>query len=203
MKRPDEDFGSTIRLVAAAQKGDAQALEDLFARYLPRARQIAALRMGYRVRQLHDVEDIVQDALVRVLSGIERFEHQSEGSFRNWLGQCIENAVVDSARKGAAKKRGAGNVRRFGDFGASAPLSALFAGKGPTPSQVVQGAEMETRIEEALLQLPKHYRDVLVQRQLCEMSYAEIADSMGFTEEATARKACSRAIHKLREMLGD
>ena len=195
------ELGRTIELVQSAQSGNAEALEELFTRYLPTVRQIAALRMGYRMRQMLDVEDIVQEALLSVLRGIDRFEHNSEGSFRNWLSNCVECAVIDHSRRASAKKRGEGKVRRFGDYNASQRLSSAFAGGGPTPSQIAQGTELEELLEDALLKLPEHYRQVLVQRQLCEMSYKEIAESMGFTETATARKACSRAAKKLKDLL--
>ena len=195
------ELGKTMALVQSAQEGSDEALDELFARYLPTVRQIAALRMGFRMRQMLDVEDIVQDSLLAVLRGIDRFEHSSEGSFRNWLSNCVECAVIDNSRRAAAKKRGEGKVRRFGDYRSEQRLSSVFAGGGPTPSQIAQGAEFEEILEDALLKLPKHYREVLIQRQLCEMSYKEIADSMGFTEEATVRKACSRAAKKLKELL--
>ncbi len=40
----------TTCLVLAAQGGDRDALEGLFRRYLPRVRQIVALRLGYSLR---------------------------------------------------------------------------------------------------------------------------------------------------------
>lgn len=42
----DATFHHTVSLVKKAQDGDRQAMEDLFVRYLPRVRQIVALRLG-------------------------------------------------------------------------------------------------------------------------------------------------------------
>ena len=191
----------TTCLVRSAKAGDRQALEDLFARYLPRVRQIVALRLGERQRRFIEAEDIVQEAFLKALQGLERFEHRSEGSFRNWLARCVECEIVDSVRRLKARKRGGGKVRLFGDFCTESLFSSVFAGREPTPSKVAEAREAEERIEEAILELPEHYREVIILRQLCEMSYAEVASLMGFVQEETARKACSRAIQKLKRAL--
>ena len=63
---PAESYEATLELVGAAQKGDRSALEALFERYLPRVRQIVALRMGRRLNQVVEFDDIAQDVLLKV-----------------------------------------------------------------------------------------------------------------------------------------
>jgi len=195
------DFQTTVFLVRAAQKGEGQALEDLITRFLPFVRRIVALRMGKRLRSFLDHEDILQEVLIKIFQGIDRFAERSEGSFRNWLSRCVECELTDSARKARAKKRGGGNVIRFGDCSSSLPLSSVIPARSPTASAILRGKEMEERIEEALLEMPKQYREVIILRILCGMSYQEVARTMGFAQESTARKAFSRALRKLEEML--
>lgn len=191
----------TTRLVGAAQKGDRRALEELFSRYLPRVRQIVALRMGRRQRQILEVDDIAQEALLRVFQGLERFERRSEGSFRNWLARLVESEVAGAARKANAKKRGGGKVRLFSDLAPEGLRSTIFPGRGRTPSEIAEEKEMERRIEDALLALPRHHREVIILRRLCELPYEEVARELGFAEATTARKAHSRAMQKLRDLL--
>jgi RNA polymerase sigma factor (sigma-70 family) len=57
-------------------------------------------------------------------------------------------------------------------------------------------------MEECLLKLPERYREMIVLRSLCGMSYAEIAAKIGAEKEATVRQIYFRAVHKLREALG-
>jgi RNA polymerase sigma-70 factor (subfamily 1) len=200
--RPD-DFSTTIALVEAAQAGDRTSLEKLFERYLPRVRRIVAMRTGRRLRQSEDVEDIVQETLLEVLQGIDRFESRSEGSFRNWLARCVEHRIIDAARRQASKKRGGGAERRFGDFASDDLHASIFAGREPAPSAILRGRELGERLEEAILALPEHHREIIILRALCDMSYAEIARTMGFAEETNARMAFSRALEKLRKAIGD
>ncbi|MEM7231280.1 MAG: sigma-70 family RNA polymerase sigma factor [Planctomycetota bacterium] len=203
---PDEsdtpaDFGLTIQLVEEARGGDDAALDALFSRYLPRVRQIVALRTGHRLRQFVDVEDLVQDALVEVLRGLDKFEARSEGSFRNWLARCVESQIAMRAREANAKKRGSGNVRRMGDFG-SVLHSSIFPGQHDTPSALARGNELADSLESALLEMPSHYRELIILRCICSMEYAEIATAMGFDQETAARMAFSRALKKLKETIG-
>lgn len=195
------ELSTTIRLVESARKGDRQALEDLFQRYLPRVRRIVAFRMGQRLRQLAEREDLVQEVLLRVFEGLDRFEHRSEGSFRNWLAHAVQAAIVDESRKVAAKKRGQGKVRRLGDFG-SELLAAAIPIPQPTPSEIARARETEEELEAAILALPAHHRELIVLRHLCDLSYREIAELMRLSTEETARRASNRALARLKKSLG-
>ena len=201
-KSENPSSGATVVLVRAAQSGDRQAVEQLFARYLPRVRQIVALRLGPRLRQVVDVEDVVQEALLRVFESMDDFAERSEGNFLNWVSRCVEHEIASQARKFRAQKRGGGKVVRFSDRPSkTAQGTSMFMGRGPTPSAIVQGQELEERILMVLLGMPKVYREALILRHLCAMSYSEVAKTLGFRSEATARKACSRAVSKLNELV--
>jgi len=54
--------------VRAAQKGDAAAIDGLFARYLPRVRRMVASRMRMPVSELAEVEDVVQETMLDALA---------------------------------------------------------------------------------------------------------------------------------------
>lgn len=200
---PDRDPGlrSTTRLVGAARGGDRHALEALFERYLPRVRQIVAVRLGKRQRQILEVDDIAQETLLKIFQGLERFEHRSEGDFRNWLARLVECEIADAVRYANAKKRGGGKVRLFCDVGSDSLRSSIFPAGGPTPSEAARAKEREESLEDALIALPRHHREVIVLRRLCGLSYEEIAAELGFRQAETARKAYSRAMGKLKESL--
>jgi len=100
----------TVRLVRAAQSGDQRSIEALFERYLPRVRQIVALRLGYRTRDFAVHDDLVQEALVRAFRGLDRYEERSEGTFRNWVATCVANTVRNWFRDEKAARRGGGRA---------------------------------------------------------------------------------------------
>lgn len=191
----------TLDLVRRAQAGDPVALNSLFERYLPRVRQIVGLRLKHRSSYFDDFEDLVQESLLKALKSLDTFHEKSEGTFRNWMSHCVQSVVIDQGRAGRAKKRGGGNVRRFSEIEAESLTSTVFAGQGPSPAEVACKREMEEQLEQAIWDLDEHYREAIILRSLCEMSYADVAEAMGFAQEATARKVCSRAVKKLRERL--
>jgi DNA-directed RNA polymerase specialized sigma24 family protein len=93
--QPQEDLGLTRRELRAAQTGDREALDALFARYLPRVRAMVAARAGRTLRQLADVEDLVQETMQDALLGLPQVDQQSEGLFAHWLARCVENNLPD------------------------------------------------------------------------------------------------------------
>jgi RNA polymerase sigma-70 factor (ECF subfamily) len=198
----DGPFETTIHLVRSAQQGDRRALEDLFARYLPRVRQIVAFRLGLRPSQLEEHEDIVQEALLDTFRNLERYEERSEATFRNWVSQCVVNAIRMHFRREGAEKRGKGKVRLFGSFESEDTSAIVFASNAATPSAIYADKELTAKVEAAILGLKEHWREVIVQRLFCEMSYAEIGAELGLREEATARKLFSRAMAELRRACG-
>ena len=185
---------NTEELVDESQKGDPLAVEELFRRYLPRVRQIVALRMGRQLRQFTGVDDIAQDVLMKAFRDLDRCANKSEGSFRNWVAKSVQSEVCSAARRAKSLKRGGGKHRE-------PLLSSLLMGREPTPSEAAQRVEQEERIERALLALPEHHREVIILRALCGMSFEEIAAEMGFRTEANARKAFSRGRAKLSETI--
>jgi RNA polymerase sigma-70 factor (ECF subfamily) len=195
----------TADLVKAAQEKDRQALEALFERYLPRVRQIVALRVGRRLRQMDELEDIAQEALLGIFQALPGFEHRSEGTFRNWVARCVEREILHHVRDRGAKKRGGGKVRRFADCGSQDLLSSIAAKNVPRASELARANELRDRIEKTLLEMPEQHREVIILRCLCEMSYGEIGQTLGFAKEASVRKALSRALKELAQgaLLGE
>ena len=104
-------------------------------------------------------------------------------------------------RNDAAQKRGGGKVKRFTDFAESLAESIFADGDCLPPSHQARVREDEARIEAALLQLSQRYREVINLRVYCEMSYQEIADTMGLTTANTANVLFLRARHQLGKLL--
>ena len=74
-------------LVRAAQAGDPWARDQLVDAYLPLVYNI----VGRALNGHHDVDDVVQDTMLRALDGLGRL--RSPDSFRSWLVAIAMNAV--------------------------------------------------------------------------------------------------------------
>jgi RNA polymerase sigma-70 factor (ECF subfamily) len=188
----------TPRLVVLAQQGKTEAMNVLLCRYVPRVRKIVTIRMGPKLKGVVDPDDVVQDALTQVFSGIRLFKPITEGSFRNWVARLTENEIIDHLRK-ATTKRETFERRALRGHEAGVSLSKLMAPDGDWPSKKAEQRELEAKVEEALSQLPKHHREIIVLHTLCEMEFTEVAVTMGFESANTARQMYFRAMEKLRE----
>ncbi|MCA8941779.1 MAG: sigma-70 family RNA polymerase sigma factor [Planctomycetes bacterium] len=191
----------TVVLVERAQADDATALNQLFARFLPRVRRIVAVRLHCTSRDLLDLDDVVQDSMVDAFRGLSKFDIESDGKLCAWLSKIVENRIRMTLRSAKAKKRGGGAVRRFSDASGSFRESAVPGG-GATPSQNAQGGELGDRIEDNLQLLTERQREVIVHRFFCDMSYDEVAEAMGLDGPDSARAIYSRALRALGSRIG-
>ncbi len=196
------DCGSdpTTDLVLAAQQGSRSALDMLFVRYLPRVRQIVALRLGRPVRDIYAYEDIVQDALLNVFMRLRSFDAASEWRFRNWAATCVTNSVREHFRRARAGKRG-GDLPSY-PYESQDLLATVVAGEDADPVKLAELAEFSERIEAALLSLPQTQRELIIKARLCGMSAAAIAGDADPVKMARIRKQLSRALRRLARELG-
>ncbi|MER6355689.1 sigma-70 family RNA polymerase sigma factor [Streptomyces sp. NPDC001634] len=80
-------------VIAAARAGDRGALEELSSRTLPLVYSVAARAHPYR----DDVDDIVQETMMRILRGIGGLERPE--AFRSWVITITVNEVRDHIRR--------------------------------------------------------------------------------------------------------
>ena len=173
----------TVALVRKAAVGDEEAFTGLFERHFQRVLRMTALRLGHLLRERRDeVEDAVHEAFADVFQrirggGITGLD--TDGSFRRYIGRAASNAVLQGHREQRAAKRGGGRVRRQRDL-VAADDSTLFGwvrSPDPGPSTVAYQADLEERLERAVLALDEPYRTAIELRAFADMSYAEIAAS--------------------------
>ena len=106
------------------------------------------------------VDDAVQDTLLAVAAGIAGF--RGEAAFLTWLDRVARNAA-----------RGVRARQRRSPSPVSSPIE--------TPSLAARLSSLvadEQVIEAALLDLPDDYREVLMLREVDDLSYEEIAERL-------------------------
>jgi len=93
------DPESSFELIRRVQQGDADALERLLARYVPRLRRWASGRLPRYARDLADTQDLVQEAVVRTLRSLKGFDDRGEGALQAYLRQAVMNRIRDELRR--------------------------------------------------------------------------------------------------------
>jgi RNA polymerase sigma-70 factor (ECF subfamily) len=91
--RPKESMEEVRRLVARAQKGDRDALEELYLMHFDRIYSYLHMSVGNR----HDAEDLTTQTFLKMLESIKRFRWQS-APFSAWLFRIAHNLAMDHFR---------------------------------------------------------------------------------------------------------
>ena len=131
-----------------------------------------------------DAQDLVQEALIRVRRGLERYE---PGSLEGWLARIVTNVFLDEVRR---------RRRR--------PTSALpddperMLPPSPAADEVQMGLSNE--IQAALATLSEEFRVPVVLCDVADQSYEQIALTLG-VPVGTVRSRIHRGRRQLRALL--
>lgn len=113
-----------------------------------------------------EAEDIVQEAYAKALKGFASF--QPGTNFRAWMYRILRNCFLNS-RTGLRA-----TVALDGDD----EQNLLPADTATPESILIAQADRET-VQQALAELPVHFREILLLCEVEEMSYQEIAETLG------------------------
>jgi RNA polymerase sigma-70 factor (ECF subfamily) len=189
MDHLDASEESTLSLLTRAHAGDRLAMDDLFARYLPRLRRWASGRLPRWARDLADTPDLVQETLIQVFKRVDGFEHRGEGAFQAYLRQAVMNRIRNE-------------IRNAGRRPERVELDEDKADDRLSPLEAAIGSEAVERYETALQRLGDEERELVVARLEMGLTYAELAAAVGKPSADAARMAVTRAIARLIEAMG-
>lgn len=165
--------------------GDSEAGDELVRRY---ARPL----LGYLYRlggTTAVAEELHQQTWVSVIEHLDRFSQTNPGGFRAWLFRIATNKATDYWRRARSRKK------------LDEGLRLVQEQVSEDASMRVESAQMAQRVQQAIEQIPEVYRQVLLMRYYSNMSFAEIARTLGCPLN-TALGRAHKGILKLRELLG-
>ena len=149
-------------LVQAAAGGDRAALDTLLRRHYDRIFAVCRRITGNDA----DASDAAQDALISIVRSIGRFDGRA--SFSTWAYRIATNASLDELRR---RRRRPALVDDRADGHDSAIVDP---DAGPRVEAVVDRMALDA----ALAQVPETFRVPLVLRDVADLDYAEIAESL-------------------------
>lgn len=196
----------TEELVRQARGGDLTAASRLIDRHRDRLRRMVAVRMDTRLVSRLDPSDVVQEALLEAHRQLPSYLHDSPMAFYPWLRQIAWNRLVDLHRRHILARHRSVNrevslERQVADQ-STQRLAALLLSRESGPVSRMLREEMRLRIHEAIGHLPAEFREVLILRQLEQLSIAEIVEVVG-VPEGTVKSRHFRALTVLRALLED
>lgn len=174
--------------VDAARRGDESAFESLVHLYEKRVFALAVRMCGNQ----EDAAEAAQEAFLAAWQGLRFF--RGDSSFSTWLYRLTSNACVDLLRREGRHRSAAGPSLDDEELNRDVPDTA------PSPQEEAERRELRTQIEEGLRALSPEHRQVLVLREMHQLSYDEIADTLDL-DVGTVKSRISRGRKQLRNFL--
>jgi RNA polymerase sigma-70 factor (ECF subfamily) len=167
-------------LLAKARGGNLFAFEEIVRRYQRRV-YATALRI---VRRHELADEVAQEAFLRAFESLGRFDLARP--FGPWICRIAANLAISHVRSPAAREQ---------------PLPETAPEPPSTAPDALSGlleSEAGAVLDRALSELPPEQRAVFVLRVCEEMSYREIAETLGI-QMGTVMSRLARARERLRE----
>jgi len=171
-------------LVARAKAGDAEAWGDLYREYAPAIFRFCRRALPTR----EDAEDATTEVFMKIREKLDQYD--ATRPFSAWLYRVAANHCWDTLRRRKIRQD------KETDDLETVPL------EHPDPNQLDQLIDRRTseEVRRALDKVGSRARMALVMRYYSDMSYDEIADSLG-VRRAFVGVVLLRARHELRQAL--
>ena len=190
-KEMPDSFKDRLHADAAVNR-----LGNILERFRPYLRTVARQRASSLGRRL-DSSDIVQDTLMSALRGWAGFNGTTEGEFAAWLRQILIRRTIDLVRqKDASETRKANWAKQNSKYEDFNGFCARRIRENHCPQQHVVDREMTETVMEAVQNLPKDYREIIMLRHFRGLSLDEAATHMCRSYDS-AEKLWARGLARL------
>jgi RNA polymerase sigma-70 factor (ECF subfamily) len=180
----DPDAG----LVARWQDGDAGAFEELVRRHQGRVYRLVLRMLG----NAQEAEDVAQEAFLSLHRHGHRFRR--EARFSTFMYRVATNAALN-------RRRRLSRIRaREEEFALRQAAGDDLPATPRDPEGAAVGAEVQVRVQQALLSLPPDLRAAIILYDIEGQSYRDIAAILG-VPEGTVKSRIHRARGSLRDRL--
>ncbi len=184
MNDPDDS------LVREAKTGDKAAFGKLVNKYYE---MVYAVVFGV-LHHREAAKDVAQEVFLKVFRELTGFEGKAK--FKTWLYRVSVNAALDQVRK----RRPSESLDATDKSADDDEPPVVITDKSPGPRDRAAQRELRVLLDQAIEQLSADHRAVLVLREWQELSYEEIAETLG-VEIGTVMSRLHYARKKLGELL--
>jgi RNA polymerase sigma-70 factor (ECF subfamily) len=187
------DDSVEARFIERLRARDERAFNDLVKQYERRVFGLLLRLIGRR----DEAEDLAQEVFVQVFKAIGGF--RGEAKLSTWIFRIAVN-LSKNRTKYLARRR-VDSQDHFDGVGDDAPLHGA---KDATmaviarPDELLSGIELEAIVERSIAELEPEFREVLILRDVEDMSYEEIAEITGLAD-GTVKSRIHRARLQLKE----
>ena len=167
-------------LDATCRSGDLSAFDTLYERHIKGVYSF----IFYRTMDRQTAEDLTSQTFLKALEHIRTF-NPDKGAFSTWLYRIARNTVTDHFRS----LRPTGDLEEVWDMASDDDATAFAS-----------ASESARHLHEALRNLDRNKREIIILRMWQNLSYKEIAEITG-KSEASCKMTFSRTVAQLRDQL--
>jgi RNA polymerase sigma-70 factor (ECF subfamily) len=184
-------------LVDRFKNGDAAAFDEMVSRYWDRIFSM----VNQLLRNPQDAEEVTQDAFIRAHKGLSNF--RGDSAFSTWLYQIATNLARNRYWYWWRRKRDK-SISLDAPLGndSTTTLAEILPAEVDTPDDITVNREFVARISGGMERLGAKHREILILRNVKNLSYEEIAKILGISV-GTVKSRIARARESLRSKLGE
>jgi RNA polymerase sigma-70 factor (ECF subfamily) len=182
---------SVSEIIACAVEGDELSKRRLYEEHYAPAFRLACLLL----RDTRDAEEVVQDAFVYAFRNLERYDAE-RGSFWTWLRVILVSRCRNKRRRQQLPRVSLDLFKGIGLMPADPEPAA-------NPGPALERSEMRRRIWDALQQVSQGARDALILRYYEGLSYAEVGETLGCSNDAARSRVAHGKVQMRRLLIAD
>ncbi len=183
------------QFVARLVARDEGAFNELVTTYERRVFALVFRMLGRR----DEAEDLAQEVFVQVFKAIDQFRGESKLStwiYRIAVNLC-KNRTKYLSRRHAGKQDDLDAIHERSAF---ASARGVVVGEASRPDELVEGMQLEIVVKRAIAQVDQDFREVMVLRDVEDLSYEEIASVTGLPA-GTVKSRIHRGRAQLRALV--
>ncbi len=189
---PNEEVNGLVR---RCMQGDGHAWRQIVALHHRRVYGLCYRFTGSSA----DSEDLTQEVFLKVYRSLQSFDVE-RGSFQSWLTALTRNLLVDHFRRNRSTQGTQSLDAGWDDPEAAAAPIETLPGSETDPLTRAMQRELSSLIQKALLKVSPDLREAVILRDLHDMDYREIAETLRIPE-GTVKSRISRGRMELARLL--
>lgn len=184
------DTVDDLHLLAACRKGDTHAFEQLVLRH-----QRSLYNVAFRISGNEaDAAEIVQDTFLITWRKLAEF--RGEAKLSTWLTSIAINQARSRWQQNRQKQLREKSLDCPEEAGQQTPLQV--ASEQPSALEQLEQSQLRELLDRCIKALDQGFREVLVLRDMRQMTYDEVGQSLGL-REGTVKSRLFRAREAVRD----
>ena len=184
------------RLIARLRAGNLETFEELVNHFERPVYSLCYRLLG----DAEDARDAAQETFLKVYRGVSSF--RGESGLKTWIYRIAINQAMNQRRWWRRRHRDETVSLDLSRNDSDTTLGNSLPAPLASPEQMAIAGERERRIMSALAEIKQEYRVALILREIEELSYEEIAETLGISI-GTVKSRIARGREELRRRVKD